>query len=81
MNESFLAELIALVAEILDIDKSRLLPASAPSDFIEWDSLANMAIFAEISEHFDASLLYADYVQCTNISELSVLVSRGLPDS
>ena len=60
----------AAIAYCLDTGNERIKDDSRPSDFIEWDSLANMAIYAEILDRLGVEIDYYEYIKCANIGEL-----------
>ena len=49
-------KLLALFAEILDLEEESLLLDSSPDTIEEWDSLSTVQIVAEISQRFGCEI-------------------------
>ena len=70
----------SVIASVLDIDASLLSNTSTPSDFYQWDSLANMSIWIEINSRI-GPLSFDDYISCSCLGDLiSAIDSSGVSE-
>lgn len=68
--------LIALFAEILEVDPADLNEESAPENVPAWDSLAAMHLVAAIEERFEVRLSTKDIMKMNTIARARAALSE-----
>lgn len=53
-------KLLAIFAEVLDVEEDSLAMNTTPSDVAEWDSLATVQLIAEIEDVFDCKIPFEE---------------------
>ena len=71
------AEFIAKIAEILEVDRSVLTPASDfRSSAPEWDSMKGFAILVMFQDDYDIELTLDDFLLCRTVAHLLERLGR-----
>ena len=66
---------LQIISDSLSVPLESINMKSVPSDFTEWDSLANMQIFVLLAEKY-SNLDFDLYYSCANIGELINLIEE-----
>ena len=67
-------KIIKLIAEVLQVPVDEITPNVEIGELDEWDSLHNVAIFAELEKQFDIKITQDMLVDLENVDDIISLV-------
>jgi acyl carrier protein len=70
------ADLTAIVAEVLSLPASSISDASGPETVPEWDSLAHMRLVAKLEEAFGVRFDLDEIIQMENVGKIKGLLAK-----
>lgn len=73
-NSEKLEDLILIISTALNIDSKELNIKSGPEDYIQWDSLANVTIYAEIASKINPNISLSEYLNCKEIGDIVEII-------
>ncbi len=71
-----MADLSAIVAEVLNLPASSITDASGPETVQEWDSLAHMRLVAKLEETFGVRFDLDEIIQMENVGKIKALLEK-----
>ena len=69
-------EKIDLIAEVLDVESSKLSPDTVLSELDEWDSVASLAFIAMLDEHFGKTIKGAEIRAFKTVSDAMNVMTK-----
>lgn len=67
-------KIIKLIAEVLQVSADEITPDLEIGELDEWDSLHNVAIFAELEKRFDIKITQDMLVDLENVEDIISLI-------
>ena len=67
-------KIIKLIADVLQVPVSEITPDTEIGELDEWDSLRNVAIFAELQKQFDITVTREMLIDLENVTDIVDLV-------
>ncbi len=67
-------KIIKLIAEVLQVSVDEITPDLEIGELDEWDSLHNVAIFAELEKRFDIKITQDMLVDLENVEDIISLI-------
>lgn len=67
-------KIIKLIADVLQVPVSEITPDTEIGELDEWDSLRNVAIFAELQKQFDITVTREMLMDLENVTDIVDLV-------
>ena len=64
------------MAEIFQVDKSRINNKTSPEDMEEWDSMKHMLLLMAIEEEFEFRFSDEEMTECTNVEEIINVINK-----
>ena len=79
MNQSVLAQVQEIFADIFNVPHDVLGPAASPDTIEQWDSLQHLNLVLAIEQHFNLDLAPEDIEQMRTLELVTLIVEEKLP--
>lgn len=71
-------KVIAIVAEVLEIQPSEVTLDSSVGDFVKWDSLGHLTILQNVQDEFDIELEAEEIIELEDVNDIIKIVEEKL---
>ena len=78
MNESMLAQVQEIAADIFNVPHEALGPSASPDTISQWDSMQHLNLVLAIEQHFSLDLGPEDIEQMRTIQLVTLIVEEKL---